>query len=86
MATNIVGHLYSHAKYGDQNYDNREDCDWVIDSNLDSMSVQIRFLAFELEDAQDCSYDYVEVYDGYDDSATKMATLCGNKVCTQNFE
>ncbi|OQV15507.1 Tolloid-like protein 2 [Hypsibius exemplaris] len=80
MATNTKGHLYSHAKYGDQNYDNREDCDWVIDSNMDSAAVQIRFLAFELEDAQDCGYDFVEVFDGYEDSAVKLATLCGNKL------
>ena len=80
MATNDVGHLYSHAKYGDQNYGNREDCDWIIDSNSDSTAVHLRFLTFELEDSQDCSYDYVEVYDGYDDAANKLGTLCGNKV------
>ncbi|GFR12076.1 tolloid-like protein 2 [Trichonephila clavata] len=72
-------HLYSHAKYGDQNYDNKEDCDWII-QGLNDHRVRLRFLTFEVEHEQDCGYDYVEVYDGEDDSAKNLGKFCGNKV------
>lgn len=75
-----VEHLYSHAKYGDMNYNKKEDCDWVIES-LEGHRVKLRFLTFEIEHEQDCGYDYVEVYDGYDDSAPNLGRFCGNKVC-----
>lgn len=72
-------HLYSHAKYGDQNYENKEDCDWIIKTR-DSQHIQLRFLTFELEHEQDCSYDYVDIYNGYDDSSPLLGRFCGNKV------
>ncbi|XP_076317965.1 tolloid-like protein 1 [Tachypleus tridentatus] len=74
-----VEHLYSHSKYGDQNYDNKEDCDWIIQAE-EGTSVRLRFLTFEVEHEQDCGYDFVEVYDGYDDSAPHLGRFCGNKV------
>lgn len=74
-------HLYSHSRFGDNNYENREDCDWVIESSVETVAVQLSLLTFEVEDEQDCGYDYVEVYDGYDDSAIRLAKLCGTKVC-----
>ncbi|XP_023225887.1 tolloid-like protein 2 [Centruroides sculpturatus] len=72
-------HLYSHAKYGDQNYENKEDCDWII-SAKDNQRIQLRFLTFELEHEQDCSYDYVDIFNGYDDSSPHLGRFCGNKV------
>ncbi|GAB6021030.1 hypothetical protein CHUAL_003667 [Chamberlinius hualienensis] len=72
-------HLYSHAKYGDQNYENKEDCDWVIEAKPE-FHVRLRFLTFEIEDEQDCGYDYVEVYDGPDDSSKAVGRYCGNRV------
>lgn len=73
-----VEHLYSHAKYGDQNYENREDCDWLIEA--ESGRVRLRFLTFELEHELDCGYDYVQLFDGYDDSAPTLGKFCGNKM------
>ena len=32
QATSTVSKIYSHAKYGDVNYGNKEDCDWVIEA------------------------------------------------------
>lgn len=72
-------HLYSHAKYGDQNYENKEDCDWVIEAKKDH-SVRLRFLTFEIEDEQDCNYDFVDVFDGPDDSCKLLGRNCGNRV------
>ncbi|XP_075542431.1 tolloid-like protein 1 tolkin [Dermacentor variabilis] len=73
-----VEHLYSHAKYGDQNYENREDCDWLVEA--ESGRVRLRFLTFELEHEQDCGYDFVQLFDGYDDSAPQLGKFCGNKM------
>lgn len=79
MALQSVEHLYSHAKYGDVNYDKKEDCDWVIEA-AEGRRVRLRFLTFEIEHEADCGYDYVEVYDGYDDSSPNLGRFCGNKV------
>ena len=53
-ARNKAQHLYSHAKYGDQNYNNKEDCDWVLSAGHDHYRVRLRFLTFEVEDETDC--------------------------------
>ncbi|CAL4063003.1 unnamed protein product [Meganyctiphanes norvegica] len=82
QATNTVRHMYSHAKYGDQNYDNKEDCDWIIEAHRGE-NVHLTFLTFELEDEHDCGYDYVEVFAGYDDSAPSYGKFCGNSIASE---
>ena len=52
--------LFSHAKFADVNYDNKEDCDWIIEAPQ-GQNVQLNFLTFALEDEQDCGYDFIEV-------------------------
>lgn len=79
MAQSSVEHLYSHAKYGDSDYNKKEECDWVIEAN-EGKRVRMRFLTFELEHEPDCNYDYVEVYDGYDDSNPLLGRFCSNTV------
>ena len=32
MAKTTVKNIYSHSQYGDVNYDNKEDCDWIIEA------------------------------------------------------
>lgn len=71
--------MYSHAKYGDQNYENKEDCEWVIEASKGRL-IKLRFLTFEIEDEQDCGYDFVEVFDGPDDSSRQLGRFCGNRV------
>ena len=61
MATPAYQDLYSHATYGDKNYDNNEDCDWTLTSSQEGYNVRLRFSTFEVEDEMDCTYDYVEV-------------------------
>ncbi|XP_066983363.1 tolloid-like protein 2 [Macrobrachium rosenbergii] len=78
-ATSTVKHMYSHAKYGDQNYDNKEDCDWIIQAQPGE-NVHLTFLTFELEDEHDCGYDYVEVFSGYSDSGPLYGKFCGNTI------
>ena len=56
LATSSAKYLFSHAKYGDQNYDNKEDCDWLIVADGSQYQIRFRFLAFEVEDETDCGY------------------------------
>ncbi|XP_035228311.1 tolloid-like protein 1 [Stegodyphus dumicola] len=84
LAGHTMEHLYSHAKYGDQNYDNKEDCDWII-QGLNDRRIRLRFLTFEVEQEQDCGYDYVEIFDGEDDNSKPMGKYCGNKVPPEFF-
>lgn len=79
MADSTVEHIYSHAKFGDSDYDKKEDCEWVIEAS-EGRRIRLKFLSFELEHEQDCSYDYVEVYDGYDDGQSQLGKFCGNQV------
>ena len=84
MADSTVEHIYSHAKFGDSDYDKKEDCEWVIEAS-EGRRIRLKFLSFELEHEQDCSYDYVEVYDGYDDGQSQLGKFCGNQVMVPSF-
>ena len=79
QASTSVKHFYSHAKYGDHNYDNKEDCDWVIEAPA-GKNVHLTFLTFELEDEHECGYDSIEVFQGFDDSNPSNGRYCGNRV------
>ena len=81
QAATGVKHFYSHAKYGDHNYENKEDCDWVIEAPP-GKNVHLTFLTFELEDEHECGYDSIEVYQGFDDSGPSNGRYCGNRVMT----
>lgn len=56
-ATSRAGYLYSHAKHGDHNYDNKENCVWRITASDSSHRIRFRFLTFEVEDEADCGWD-----------------------------
>lgn len=44
-----VQHVYSHVKYGDQDYNNGADCDWLLEAEGGTGFVRLQFIAFELE-------------------------------------
>ena len=46
--------IYSHAKYGDMNYDNRADCTWRLQADP-GFAIDLQFRAFELEDEHECA-------------------------------
>ncbi|CAI9722917.1 1 isoform X1 [Octopus vulgaris] len=69
--------IYSHAKYGDQNYDNTADCEWVIEAENDK-KIYVEFQSFEIENESECLYDFVKLYDGKSDNGTPIGTYCGN--------
>lgn len=54
VAYSKVSQLFSHAKYGDHNYDNKEECEWLIVADEEGYRVRFRFLTFEIEEETDC--------------------------------
>ncbi|XP_060072061.1 tolloid-like protein 1 [Ylistrum balloti] len=71
--------LYSHSKYGDQNYDNKMECEWVIEAKSNKR-IKFYFVTFEIEDESECGYDNVEIYDGMHDTDPLVDRYCGSKV------
>lgn len=45
--------IYSHAKYGDQQYSTKENCDWLIRAPANKL-VRLEFTSFEVETEADC--------------------------------
>lgn len=79
QATLEKRHIYSHAKFGRASYDNKADCLWTIEA-MDGYNVKLSFLTFDMEDEKNCSYDFVEIYNGLDTSAPSFGKFCGTKV------
>lgn len=77
-ASPIPAILYSHAKYGDQNYGSRAECNWIVTAP-GSGRVRLRFQSFDLEPEQDCAYDFVQILDGFE-SSPSLGKYCGNKL------
>ncbi|CAK8687745.1 unnamed protein product [Clavelina lepadiformis] len=77
-ANSATKDVSSHPQYGDSNYINGNDCDWVISTN-GNRGVHLTFEGFEIEFESDCSYDFVEVYDGDADTAVTFGRFCGNE-------
>uniref|UniRef100_UPI00358F3720 tolloid-like protein 2 isoform X2 n=1 Tax=Myxine glutinosa TaxID=7769 RepID=UPI00358F3720 len=69
--------LFSHAQFGDNNYPGQMDCDWVITA-ADGYGVELVFQTFEIEEEVDCGYDYMEIYDGYNNDAPRLGRFCGS--------
>ncbi|XP_070545496.1 tolloid-like protein 1 isoform X2 [Ptychodera flava] len=79
LATESLQSLYSHALFGDTNYNHQENCDWSILAPED-YAVKLMFRSFEVEHETECSYDYVEIFDGEDYSSPKIGKFCGHKI------
>ncbi|XP_055853298.1 dorsal-ventral patterning protein tolloid [Episyrphus balteatus] len=80
LATNQIQQFYSHARFADRNYDENMDCEWTIQAPPSS-NVQLFFLEFDIENNENCTYDYVEVYSGMEDTSGPLyGRFCGNTV------
>ena len=79
IATETEKYFYSHAKFGNQDYDHYMDCDWNIEAPV-GKNIRLQFMSFDLEDQVECSCDYVEVFAGYDSSSPTYGKFCGNPV------
>nr|XP_014088119.1 dorsal-ventral patterning protein tolloid isoform X1 [Bactrocera oleae] len=77
-ATNQIQQFYSHALFGNRNYNENMDCEWTIQAPASS-NVQLLFLTFDIEASENCTYDYVQVYSGMEDTSGPMyGQYCGN--------
>lgn len=79
MATNTVKHIYSHARYGEENYAHGTDCDWIIEAKR-GKNIHLSFLSFQLEYEENCSYDFVEVFSGLDASSPSYGKYCASVI------
>ncbi|GLG98263.1 Cubilin homolog [Gryllus bimaculatus] len=68
---------YIHSHNFPNNYDPHDDCLWYIEVEKNHV-VQLSFLTFDLEMSNNCTYDYVKVFDGNSTESPEIATLCGN--------
>ena len=71
-ATSAEQHIYSHARFGDGNYGNKEDCDWIVEAPP-GKNVHLSFRIFEMEDEQVAFHPFCENLDCYYISLQKMA-------------
>ncbi|XP_044134960.1 bone morphogenetic protein 1 [Bufo gargarizans] len=69
--------LYSHAKFGDDVHPPATECVWHLQSE-GNYGVELVFQSFELEEEQDCGYDYIEIYDGPNENSPRMGRYCGS--------
>ncbi|XP_059819218.1 bone morphogenetic protein 1-like [Hypanus sabinus] len=69
--------LYSHSQFGDNNYPGGADCQWVVQAE-EGYGVELIFQTFEIEEEVDCGYDYMELFDGSDDTAPRLGRFCGS--------
>ncbi|CAL8097727.1 unnamed protein product [Calicophoron daubneyi] len=79
-ADETVHNLYSHAKFGDLDYEPNQQCYWTISVESDNHTVLLRFLYFEIEEENLCTYDYLRVYDGPDPKGKLLGSYCGRNV------
>ncbi|XP_046870663.1 bone morphogenetic protein 1-like isoform X1 [Hypomesus transpacificus] len=69
--------LYSHAQFGDNNYPEGAQCQWVVSADK-GYGVELIFQTFEIEEEADCGYDYLELFDGADVKAPRLGRYCGS--------
>ncbi|XP_019762656.1 tolloid-like protein 1 isoform X1 [Dendroctonus ponderosae] len=75
--------IYSHPLYGNASYASMKSCDWFVIGN-DGFNVKLSFKEFDLELEEDCSYDYLEVFDGLDSQDSRsLGRFCGNQTSTE---
>ena len=60
-------------------YPNKKDCTWHYTATL-GHRIKLHFIEFDLEPSQECSYDYIAIFDGTNSNATSLGRFCGSKV------
>uniref|UniRef100_A0AAR5PJX2 Metalloendopeptidase n=1 Tax=Dendroctonus ponderosae TaxID=77166 RepID=A0AAR5PJX2_DENPD len=75
--------IYSHPLYGNASYSSMKSCDWFVIGN-DGFNIKLFFKEFDVELADDCSFDYLEVFDGLDSHDSRsLGRFCGNQTSTE---
>lgn len=73
----VVGHLES-PNYPEE-YQSSKECIWKL-SVAQDYQVALKFQSFEIENHDNCVYDYVEVRDGHDADSPLIGVYCGYKI------
>lgn len=72
-----VGHLES-PNYPEE-YQSSKECVWRLTVPQD-YQVALKFQSFEIENHDNCVYDYVEVRDGHNSDSPLIGVYCGYKL------
>ncbi|XP_012283189.1 bone morphogenetic protein 1 [Orussus abietinus] len=60
-------------------YPGRKDCVWHF-TTTPGHRIKLMFTVFDIEPHQECTYDYVAIYDGDSPESLTLGTFCGNKL------
>lgn len=60
-------------------YDDYENCQWRIIAPFGN-KVLLYFTVFEVEDDSECGYDSVELFNGLDNSSSRLSKSCGSRL------
>ena len=71
---------YEYGQIQSPNYPNgyplNTECIWHLISTQSSHSIELNIIEFDMEYQRDCSFDYLNVYGGIDESAPLLQHLC----------
>ncbi|XP_033326417.2 cubilin [Megalopta genalis] len=62
-----------------KNYPGRQNCEWLLQVQPNYL-VNLTFLDFDLETSDNCTADYVKIYNGPTKDSPLMTTLCQNEL------
>lgn len=60
-----------------ENYPNNAECHWVIQATSNSV-VKLIFVDFQMENNEQCNFDYVAIFDGPTMGDALLSHYCGN--------
>ncbi|XP_048589480.1 tolloid-like protein 1 isoform X2 [Nematostella vectensis] len=61
-------------------YPSSKECVWTIALPGKGSRVGMRFVAFDVEDHEQCHYDYLQLFDGQDEWAPSIGKFCGKEI------
>ena len=61
-----------------EDYQANKECIWRVSVPV-GFQVALKFQSFEIENHDNCVYDYIEIRDGGDETAPKLGAFCGYK-------
>ncbi|KAK3741569.1 hypothetical protein QZH41_012512 [Actinostola sp. cb2023] len=60
-------------------YPSNKECVWTIELPSKKLNVGLRFVAFDIEDHEQCHYDYLELFNGPSLQSQSLGKFCGKK-------
>uniref|UniRef100_A0A670I645 CUB domain containing protein 2 n=1 Tax=Podarcis muralis TaxID=64176 RepID=A0A670I645_PODMU len=60
-----------------ENYPNNAECHWVIQATSNSV-IKLIFVDFQMENSEQCNFDYVAIFDGPTMGDTLLGHFCGH--------